>query len=306
MPEKRKIYFHIGAHKTASSFLQANLRTHQDAISCAGLDVILRQEILKTPFAKELGDVAHGRRSPNIVSSKSSKNIRKILSRKKGNVLIANEDLISSLKVQDFYQNIENSVSYICKILPDFDVYFVLYIRRQADYLESVYMQYVHLGRNLKFDRFMKRTEDVDFSWLRVVEGIASGVPQKHIIVRPFETIREIGSDDFFREFLSLCGVENTERFEAQKEASTGRAANRSYGELGMKIARQVNPMLNEQERKLLRRFLQEYFSTATHPRAVLFSPEARARIFEEYASSNRRLFEQYDLGGSGHTFGYY
>lgn len=306
MPENRKIYFHIGAHKTASSFLQANLCTCQDALSQAGLDVVLRQEILNTPFSKELGEVAHGTRDPDTMSPRSKRNLGEILSRRKGNILITNEDLVSSLNIQDFYQNIDAAARYIHDALPNFDVFIILYTRTQADYLESVYMQYVHLGRKLKFEQFMKRTENVNFSWLRVVEALASVVPHERILIRPFERIRQAGPDDFFREFLSLCGIQDTEKFEAQKETSTGRIANRSYGELGMKIARQVNPMLNEQERKLLRRFLQEHFSTATHPRAALLGSEARAEIFETYAVSNRELFEKYDLGGPGNGLGYY
>lgn len=73
-----------------------------------------------------------------------------------------------------------------------------------------------------------------------------------------------------------------------------------------MRIARQVNPMLNDQERKLLRRFLQENFSTASHPRAELLTPEARQELFDRYAPSNRELFESHDLGGPGDVLGYY
>ncbi len=306
MHENRKIYFHIGAHKTASSFLQANLRNCKEALSRAGLDVVLRKDVLNTPFAKELGEVAHGTHDPEAMSPKARDSLQGILSCGKGNILVTNEDLVSSLHIQDFYQNIGAATRYIRDALPNLDVFFILYTRKQADYLESVYMQYVHLGRKLRFEQFMQRTEGVSFSWLGVVEAMASAVPRERILVRPFETIRNTGSDDFFREFLSLCGMEHPEAFQAEQETSTGRVANRSYGELGMKIARQVNPMLNDQERKLLRRFLQEHFSTATHPRAVLLGPDARAQIFEEYAASNRELFERYDLGAPGDALGYY
>lgn len=307
MADDRQIYFHIGAHKTASSFLQANLAASREGLSHAGLDVILRRHVLRSPFGREVYAVSQGTHDPGSVTPEALQNIQRLISRHQGHILITNEDMVSSLQVQDFYQHVEKAARYILGALPDFEVHFILYIRRQPDYLESVYMQYVHLGRSLKFGQFMERAEGVDLSWLRVVNAIAAGgVPRDRIAVRPFERIRERGSDGFLREFLALCGVEDTDAFSAQDDTSRGRVANRSYGELGMRIARQVNPMLNDQERKLLRRFLQENFSTASHPRAELLTPEARQELFDRYAPSNRELFESHDLGGPGDVLGYY
>jgi hypothetical protein len=63
---------------------------------------------------------------------------------------------------------------------------------------------------------------------------------------------------------------------------------------------------LNPKEKKIVRRFLQEHFSTATHPRAVLFNPEQRAEIFETYRESNRALFARRNLGVQGDGAGYF
>ena len=308
MTSRQKIIFHIGAHKTASSFLYRNLRASLDSLSHGGLDVVLRRDILNTVFARELHEVAQGARAGGDVSSGARANIRRIIARHNpdNNLLIANEDMVCRLNVQDFYQNIDASMRHIRRALDGHDVRIMLHIRCQADYLESVYMQYVHLGRSLRFDRFMERAGTVDFSWLRVVEGIAREVPPGRITVRPFESIRTLGSDGFFQEFLRLCEVSDPESFSTSEDSSKGSAANRSYSGLGMKIARRANPLLDKKEKRILRKFLQENFSTATHPRAELLDPGQRQEIFERYADSNRKLFAEYDLGASGGDLGYY
>ena len=125
--------------------------------------------------------------------------------------------------------------------------------------------------------------------------------------MRPFETIRTLGGAAFFREYLALCGLRNSEAFAVAEEEVDSRGANRSYSGLAMRIARKVNPLLdNERDRKALRKFLQEKFSTATHPRAELLTPETRAAITARYAASNRELFARYDLAAAGDLLGYY
>ena len=111
---------------------------------------------------------------------------------------------------------------------------------------------------------------------------------------------------NFYRDFLSLCKIDDVKSYEIDQANVKGRTANRSYGQLGMKIAQRVNPMLSPKERKVLRRFLQEHFSTATHPRAQLLGEEQRAAIFKTYQASNRQLFERYDLGTDGESLGYF
>lgn len=305
--EKQTIHFHIGAHKTASSFLQANLRASNDGLAQHGLGVVFRRDVVSTAFAKELHKVAQKQHAPDAVSGGARKSLRRLVRKFDGDVLVANEDLVCRLNVQDFYQNIEDSIAYIRNTLPEYDLHFILYIRKQPDYLESVYMQYVHLGRTLKFERFMERAAVMDLSWLRVVEGIAAVAGPQNVSVRPFETIRDMGEDRFLQQFLELCGVQDVESFTAA-DVARSRASNRSYSGLAMKIARHAGPFLeSKKDRNVFRKFLQENFSTATHARAELLDPAARQEIFERYAASNRTLFRRYDLGGAaGDALGYY
>lgn len=307
MSNKKEAFVHIGAQKTASSFLQANLKLHRDRLmETHGLRLVTRADLKQSAFGKEIYKVSQGRHAETKITAATKKSLRSLVPDINHNVLITNEALICHLEIQDFYQNAESAINYLRTALCDFDLHLIFYVRKQADYLESVYMQLVHLGRRAKFAQFLKQAAAIDHSWLRAVEAMGRALPPGHLHLRTYEQIRQLGGAGFFHDFLSLCRVNDAENFTLKANSAKGRMANRSYGQLGMQIARRVNPLLSPTERKLFRRFLQKHFSTATHPRAVLLTDEQRQAIFETYRESNQQLFEHYDLAADGKSLGYF
>ena len=270
------------------------------------LCLLTRADILRSSFGREIYAVSQNQHPEADVTQAAKNSLLSLLPDGDHSILISNEDLICHLGIHDFYQNAEASIRYLRNALHDFDVHVIFYVRKQADYLESIYMQFVHIGRRLKFTRFMERAAPVDLSWLRAAEAMERALPTARLHLRAFEQIRHIGEVAFYRDFLSLCRISNADSFTVHEDYSKGRAANRSYGQLGMQIAQRINPLLSAKEKKKLRRFLQEHFSTATHPRATLLSEEQRHTIFEKYRESNRQLFERYDLGFDGKVLGYF
>jgi len=113
MPDRRKLHLHIGAHKTASSFLASNLRAWREALAAQGLAVVSRHESISTPFAREVYAVAQGRHAAGEVSPGAAKSARRLLKRPGSDVLILNEDLVCRLKIQDFYQNVRPALAHV-------------------------------------------------------------------------------------------------------------------------------------------------------------------------------------------------
>lgn len=303
----KRAFVHIGAQKTASTFIQLNLKRHkQRLLDDHGLGLVTRSDMLRSEFCQEIYKVSQGVHPHAEVTDEARKSIYALMPDEYDDILITNEGLICHLEVRDFYQLAGNAIQYLRDALADFDVHVIFYVRKQADYLESVYVQLVHLGRRIKFARFMQRAADVDFSWLRVADAIDEVLGPGRLHLRTYEQIQNVGEVSYFRDFVSLCGIDDVEALDIDESYAKGRSANRSYGALGLKIARRVNPLLNPQEKKLFRRFLQNNFSTATHPRAVLLSDEQREGIFKKHQNSNRQLFERYELAADGASLGYF
>jgi hypothetical protein len=217
----KKAFVHLGAHKTASSFLQKNLNLHRDRLMDEhALGLVTRATLMPSAFGQEIYEVSQGRHPESDVTDAAKVSLRSLLPDGDGNVLITNEDLICHLEIQDFYQNAESAIRYLRTALRAFDLHVIFYIRKQADYLESIYMQLVHLGRRARFVQFMKRAAPVDLSWLRAVEAMERALPPGCVHLRAFEQIRHIGEVGFYRDFLSLCGVSDVGNFTVHEECS--------------------------------------------------------------------------------------
>lgn len=302
------LYLHAGAHKTASSLLQSALRENKEFLFDEGLKVVLRKDIINSDFQKALIKIKEGAPSENDLTLGRSSLKNMLPKRANLDCLMTNEDLFCNLKLQDFYVNIKDQVKYISDSVPKgTKVKFVLYVRSQADYLESVYMQYIHLGRSLSFESYLGDEIPLFLSWLRVAEEVSEAIGEDNVILKPFETIKQVGSRDFYHDFLREVGVGDVERVFFEESLSTQRGANRSYSALGMEIAKKVNPLLSKkEERDKLRSFLQSNFSTATHKKASFLSDTQRNEIFEIYKNENREMFRKYMSRFDGEVLGYF
>ncbi|MBW5798986.1 hypothetical protein [Halomonas elongata] len=301
----QKLYLHIGAHKTASSFIQTLLRENDQALLRHGLKVVPRPRLMKSDFYKELSSVNRRKREGDV--EKARKEIYTLLPVKKGrDCLFTSEDLFSSLRVSDFYQNIKESLRFLKSLLDDQELHVILYIRRQADYVESKYTQFIHIGRSVSFDEFLEGNIPRHLSWEAVANDIAEVVGESNVHVKPYESIKKRGGEGFFKEFLELVGINEYTGIKFSPSVETGKGANRSYSAVAMEIAKKVNPILTEEDQKVFRSFLQENFSTATHKRAEFFSEKEKKEIFDYYSECNRRVFEKYVEGYDGEELGYY
>jgi len=182
----------------------------------------------------------------------------------------------------------------------DHDVHLFTFIRRQDKFLESYYVQKVQGGQQLSFDEFMETVDMRQISWNKLITIAEELFGPDRIEVHPFEMIR-FGE----KEFLMNCA-----RFFTDPEAFDYNnldqlPKNRSYSDIALKIAQSANPLLSQEEQRLLRTFLQSNFSNVTHPRAQLFSKELSQEIMNYHQGGNEAVFSRYcrdqDFGALGY-----
>ena len=292
MLDGRELILHVGAHKTASSFLQIMLREHAPELRRSGLTAVHRAEIMKSSFYENIASILDGR-GP-IDAGKAKVSLGFLFKNKKKHILFSNEDMLCRIDKSEFFPRSKECMKFIREVTGDGTIRTILFTRSQPDYIESIFMQFMHLGRTFGFDEFLKRYRNVDLSWKRVLDDMASVIGQENVTAIPYESIKRIGSQAFFQHFLAKCGVTQPETFEVPEAKSLSRGANRSYSGEALKIARAINPLLDDADKPKLRKFLQENYSTATHAKAELFTPEQREAMIGEYADSNMEIFETY------------
>ncbi len=291
MTEGWEIILHVGAHKTASSFLQTVAREQNAALREAGLSVVYRRQIMKSAFHDGIIALIEGR-EPDRQAGRA--NFENMLTNKRKRVLFTNEDMIHRIADEGFFSKAGPALGYVKELAGSARLRVLLYTRAQPDYIESLFMQFMHLGRTFTFEQYANRQEKVDYSWDRVLDDMAAVVGRENVTAIPYESVRRLGSEKFYQHFLGACGINHPEKFTVPDDSDRSRGANRSYSGEALKIARAINPLLDKDGKDVLRRFLQENYSTATHPKAELYSAEQRQQMRERYRASNQRLFDEY------------
>ncbi len=184
----KKLIVHIGCGKGGSSAIQRGLRLNAGALAEQGIVV---------PSADlEAGSAVTGRHTQffeSLVERRAATDIPSL-----GDLLdAAAGDGASTLVLSA--ENLSNPTGFektFAKLKSRFDVFIVLYVRRQDEYLASSWQQWnVKEGHSLL--SWVARGVGIRGDWLRMVEPWAATFGDDHIIARVFDRERLVGGDVF-------------------------------------------------------------------------------------------------------------
>lgn len=296
----KEVCIHIGAHKSASTVLQRTMRSNHDLIEeHFDLTERTRVDFSKTPFYLTLYKAF--RRTERTLADLTP-NARLAFNEivetcGKANLFISTESFLGHCNLAEYggiYPHSGRMLKAMRAITSDHKTKIILVVRRQADFIESCYMQQIKEGRFMSFDEFIN---DIDFdqlSWCRIADDIAEHFGRESTYVFPFELIKH-GTENFLNRIFSVSsgfrpGVADL-KFEKK--------ANPSMANVGVDVARAVYPILQEHEvddatYRAFRAFIFHNLPSTKFPRTKYMSPELSADIMNRCAEDNRRLFKQY------------
>ena len=188
------IILHLGAHKTASTYLQKRLsRSHgrlkRHQISFHG-PKSLRPQINKALCNQRglsMAEAGHRRQTclAELIYTEEAAGTKRLV--------LSEEQFLGSLREmvlgRDFYQDAPGRLDPIAKALGDRPVHLLLSVRGYANFLSSVYGQVIRGWRFMPFDQklrdhFLNQTQ----GWPELVELILGTFPSAHkITLWPFE-----------------------------------------------------------------------------------------------------------------------
>lgn len=164
------------------------------------------------------------------------------------------------------------------------EIRIVAYLRRQDNFLESLYKHNVKLGASLSFEKFFDKRRKIG-DYLAVLEKWEAAFGRENLIVRPYDTPK--GSIDLIADFLGLLGIDPAGDFTRPPRSNSSprlelvnviRAANRTE-----------DLRLNDRMFAELRQRNPAYARTGD-----LLTLEQRARIINHYAEGNREVAARY------------
>lgn len=272
-----ELYIHVGAGKTGSTAIQEFLFLNEKRLDKEGISV---SDIGKEYFGSAIfHHTLAGQIGFDINTKKELISLwNKILRTEKEITLITSEIFHSLV-------NHKNGIEYflwIKRLFSKFKVNIIYYIRREDEWLQSAYIEWVKLGNVSNGERISDIVKKKRVSLPEQVLVFAKIFGKDSIIVRPFEKEQLYGGN-IFSDFLNIFGVELSDDYVLPEKNS-----NPSITSDALEFKRLYNTVCeNRQEAKMLMKPLLSYSelvdsnSTKIFTKKNLLSKEERDYILE-------------------------
>lgn len=272
------------------------LNSRAELASRYGVHCVGRREILDSDYFSVVQMLKQGKTVSEALEVRAIKSFQNIVEGTDcDTVIFSAEDFFSPL----FFKNARRVSSWLSRLSEGYQKEMILYTRKQSDYLESWYMQLIHVGKLVDYQDYLNDLDLDAISWLDVLDEISNGFDGGRLVIRPFEMIKALGSRAFLNDFLE--GLNSSIK---QKDLPSYdlHSVNRSFSYVAFLMAKAARPHLDDAEWVKLRKFLQNKFSTKTHERMKF---PLSAGISERHAKGNEAMFSKYMPEYDAESLGY-
>jgi hypothetical protein len=282
----RYIVLHLGAHKTGTSLVQKYMRSRSNLCVANKIHALRRGDGNKYIGWSQPEQLEKGREE--LLGE-----IRHAAAQGANYYVISHENAIGRPFVtgsKDLYANRERALALKTELAGN-DFRVVYYIRSQADFLESYYLQTVHEGSTKDFNRWRRKSEPPSLSWRPVYKTLCDVFGEKNVVLRSFEKDIAQGQASYLRNFFASFMPVNSASWENFKYR---KVHNPSVGDKGLAMALAINGFREtSEERKAIRKFLQKHFSNRNYPRPVLLTDSEKLELRNRYDAENDALIAE-------------
>ena len=277
----QSVWVHIGAHKTGTTLLQNQLLNNPGKLLPYSIGYDGESFWLGARLAAD---------SP--LEAEELKSLREkwqaqIKLRSESVVILSSEGLTGTQSCP--WTNCAAVARDLKYILDGFDVRIVFCKRRLDTFYESLYQQSIKEGGTLTIKDFLLAYPPERFEWDKILGGYADCFGRDAIRVIDFDKAMENPSR--YVEY-AFGGFDVPFHFEVADVTRD----NPSYNELGLQLALVCNPLLNAEDRKKLREFLQMHFPKQRGDHFSVLSGAERERLRKLDRDVESRLMAAYHV----------
>lgn len=285
------LYLHLGAHKTATSLIQAVMQKNIDLLKKNNYNYVSPIKIRKTTFFQYLVDQIKGKKS-EISFEEAQASFLKMLSKDMNNI-ISYESMLGHVNIgfsKTIYPSAKKVAQVIKSMIPDYvdDVKVIYYIRRQDTYLESTYLQQIHQGNDIDLETYLSKIDLSKLDWNHIIDGLADVFGENNLYLKTFEDIKQ-GSKQYVYDFFTIIGFKDLISLDIVKNNT-----NLSYSQKAYDIAQMVNLLLTQDEKEEFRKFLQNTFPNTKFGKIKFIDEETAKKILLANTKNNKKLFNKY------------
>jgi len=285
------LYIHIGTHKTGSTAIQHALRqaagNQSEGWKYIPTPKAARQfmvaENYNVHLVNEFGlqirkliycEVAYAKYPPRLVMSYEGLG---------GNPF-------------NGYNNSKAVATMLRDATKEYNVRIIVYLRRQDEWLESLYTQRIHQGESCNFDSFKSKYISGALDYSQFLENFEICFGSASIIVRSYHEASRGGLISDFGKIINSVAL---------AEANSDTRINPSYSPSALKIAKLSNPSLNYEQKRLLRSVLQDVLPRNAYESFGYFTEEHRNIFIKRFKASNQKVADKYFDGDAERAFFY-
>ncbi len=263
------IYIHIGTHKTGTTTIQHALR------SAAGGNLGDWIYIGAPPTAKDF--MRTDQYDKKLVKNFKAEIQRKMPNGEPENPVVLSSEALSGMPTSG-YQNSNVVYSMLRDATDRYNVKIVIYLRRQDSFVESMYTQKIHEGEAFEFESFLKQYDAPDaLDYYRMIADLIEFFGDQNLVVRSYHEASEKGLISDFGKIIVSKLLQCTSQGDK----------NPSYSRDALEIAKICNASLDGEQKRRLRRTLQETMAKERSESFAYFTDEDRVKFLEKYEASN-------------------
>jgi len=209
---RKRVNLHIGAHKTATTFIQKVLRASKGSLSGHGVKYVPMQNVRK--------NVTHGIRAHKnrgVSRSATVTRIREYVESRFPDdyttLVISEENLVGNCRElytkSDLYPDIAVRLQLVAEALQvyEVDVYFCM--RGYVDFLPSAYCEFLRHNDFITFETFLGGVDPDKHYWVGVIDRISGVFGSDHTHVWAYEDFRK-HSERIMAELVSSADIRFT------------------------------------------------------------------------------------------------
>lgn len=290
MNQVRKIHFHVGAHKTATTYIQSRLRSNKQRLRNEGITFVdlwaKREE--EANYRKTLKAALEGDQADERKAAQASRQLREIVSNATSSeqsvVLMSYENVLGDFDLTKNgvpYPHAEQAVDHIVQAFPDSDVKIFFAFRSLDRFLESGYVQRVCTRlETRKFREYVDQVDTDSLSWIPVVQAMASTVGHENVVAWGYEDF--VANEHPVWNAL-LCRDDANAAL-----VSPAKKTNNSLSSKGLKYMRGINRLATAADARRFRPFIRKNYGSQPGTKSLKLLDDERRQVLISNYNRNR------------------
>jgi len=188
-----RIHLHLGAHKTATTFVQSQLRRNLGVLQKAGF-IFPAQKTFQEGFGRYFNTLIHAYPFLSVaITPMLEHRMDAFLAKEKATstAILSDENLAGMLVINHrqggLYRNVGNRMRLMTSVLRKHEVRYFFAIRSYKDFLPSAYLQLATNGREPDYQKYLQSFDVEKHGWTEAVAAIAEAVGRENLTVWTYE-----------------------------------------------------------------------------------------------------------------------